>query len=276
MAAIVAHEPFVGAVIGQPGTAPGTLRRFAAVHTHQRAGVAPAVQKQHHLLSVGGRLADSVLQRIAQAQVIAQLYLLLHVHDPDLRERSAAPAVGERIQPVDAGPGTVHGLHRRGCRAHEHHRFFFKPPPQSHLFSGIAGRIVGFIGVLLLLVQDQQTQLGTWGKHRGAGTYHHPGLAGANCLPLVIALRRRQRTVEHCHPVTKPGGHHPQKLGSQGDLRHQQHRLTALFQALLDQPDIHRGLAGAGNTIKERRTRCLLHHLLPQALKGLLLIFVQP
>ena len=44
-AAVVAHQPVVGAVIGQTDTAPGTFRRLPAVHAYQRPAVAPAVEK---------------------------------------------------------------------------------------------------------------------------------------------------------------------------------------------------------------------------------------
>ena len=72
-AAVMAHEPPVGTVIGQPFAAPGALRGLPAVHAHQGPGVAPAVQQQNGLLARLHRFAEGLAQRVAQAAVVAQL-----------------------------------------------------------------------------------------------------------------------------------------------------------------------------------------------------------
>ena len=53
MAAVMAHQPPVGGMVGHRHAAPGTFRHIAAFAAQHIAAAAPAVQKQDALLTAG-------------------------------------------------------------------------------------------------------------------------------------------------------------------------------------------------------------------------------
>ena len=66
--------------------------------------------------------------------------------------------------------------------------------------------------------------------------------------------------------------HQPQKLGGQGNFRHQQNGTFACIQGLLNEFQVNRRLAGTGNAVQKCRTGGLSVHLRRQPLKGLRLL----
>ena len=129
--------------------------------------------------------------------------------------------------------------------------------------------------MLLLFVQDDDAKVAAGGEHCRAGAHDDLCLAGADPLPLVIPFPQTQAAVEHGYRIAEPGGHQPQKLGGQGDLRHQKQGGFALFQAFLDQADVDGGFAGAGDAVEQRHPRGLGIHLVGKTLKALFLLPVQ-
>ena len=271
----MAHQPVVGAVIGQAAAAPGALRGLPAVDTHQGPAVAPTVQQKNGLLSGGAGIVDGLPQGIAETVAIAQLQLLAHIHHFNLRQAPAVIPPGQPVEGIIPLFCPVHTLHTGGGRAQQHQGLFFHAPPHGHLFGAIAGGIFGLIGMLLLLVQDQKAQLGAGGEYGGPGAHHNGGLPVFHPLPLVKAFAVWQAGMEHRNLVPKPGGHQAQQLGGQGNFRHQQHRCLSLGQHLLNEADIHRGFAGAGNAVKQRHTGFFPVQLAFQPFKGPGLLPVQ-
>ena len=221
VAAVVAHQPSVGTVIGESCAAPGALRGLPAVHAHQSPAVAPAVQKQYGLLPRLRSFADALLQRKAQAQGVPQFQLLAHIHNLHPGQSLAVITVFQGVEGKLAGFGLVHGFYAGGCGAEEHQRPLFQSPPQCHLFGGVPGIGFRLVGVLLLLVQDDKAQIRAGGKHRRAGSHHHLGFTLSGAFPLVVPLSHGKAAVKHRHLLSKVGCHQPQQLGGQGDFRHQ-------------------------------------------------------
>ena len=126
--------------------------------------------------------------------------------------------------------------------------------------------------MLLLLVQDDDAQVLAGGEHGGAGAHDHLGVAALDPLPLVVPLTHAQAAVEHRHLLAEPGRQQPQKLGRQRDFRHQQQRGLPPVQAVLDQADVHGGLAGAGDAVQQRHTGIRAVQLAAQTLEGGLLL----
>ena len=120
----MAHQPLIGAVVGHADGTPWALRHLPAVHAHQGAAVAPAVQEQNGLLSVGPGIIDGLPQRIAQGKVISQLHFLPHVHDFHLRQGAAVVAVFQAVEGVIPVFRPVHTLDAGG-RGTKHHQSFF-------------------------------------------------------------------------------------------------------------------------------------------------------
>ena len=56
---------------------------------------------------------------------------------------------------------------------------------------GIPGGIFGLVGMLLLLVQNDDSQILAGGKHGGPGAHNDPGLTGTHPLPLVVPVSFR-------------------------------------------------------------------------------------
>ena len=121
MAAVVAHEPSVGVVIGQVDRAAGTHGHIAAVHTgHHTAGAAP-VEKEDGLPTRREILPQRQQQRLTDGRSIALLQLLLHVDDLHRRQGLAVIAAAQLVEGIDAGFCAVHGLHagRGGPQKHQ-------------------------------------------------------------------------------------------------------------------------------------------------------------
>ena len=121
----------------------------------------------------------------------------------------------------------------------------------SHVPGMVAGRILRLVAVLVLLVQNDHTQVIQRGEHRAAGAQHHVHVPPPDPLPLVVPLAEPQAAVEHGHPVPEVGGEPGHHLGGQGDLRHQDHAPLSTADHLLEQTDIYGGLAAAGDAVEE-------------------------
>ena len=275
MAAVVAHEPGIGRVEGQPVGAPGTLRAFPAVHADQGPGIAPAVEEQDGLVPPLEIVPHGVQQEIRKGRIVAVFQLLAHVHDLDSGELSSAEAAAELVESVVAFFRPVHGLDTGGGGAQEHQGVFLVAAPDGHLFGGVSGGLLGAVGMLLLLVQDDESKVLTGGEDRRAGANGDLGIAVFQPLPLVRPLARAQGAVEQCHLVPEIGRQDAQKLRRQGDLRNQEHSTSPLLQDVFDELQVDRGLAGAGDTVKKCHAGLFLIGLIPQAVKGGLLLLVQ-
>ena len=81
--------------------------------------------------------------------------------------------------------------------------------------------------------------------------------------------------MKYRHGLAKIGGHDAQKLGCQGNFRHQKHGALAVIHTGLDQLDIDRGLARSRNAVKQRCAGVFLFSLTVQAFKSRSLIRVQ-
>ena len=262
-------------VIGQVDRAAGTHGHIAAVHTgHHTAGAAP-VEKEDGLPSRREILPQRQQQRLTDGRGVALLQFLLHVDDLHRRQGLAVIAAAQLVEGIDAGLCSVHRLHAGRGGPQKHQRLGLGAAIDSHLPGMIAGGVFGFIGVLLLLIHNEQAKILRRRKDRRAGAENDRRLPGADALPGVVALGDAQAAVEHRHLFAEMGGKKGQKLRRQSDLRHQQQGRSALFQAIGNEPDIDRRFAAAGNAVEQRDTRRLPAALLPQALIDPLLLVVE-
>ena len=273
-AAVMAHEPMVGAVVGQLYIAAGAFRGFPAIHAHQRPAVSPAIQKQYRLLSGIPGLQDCLPQGDTQRRIVAKLQFLPQIHNVHFRQGLAVEAFPQGIQAVCAGFCPVHTLHGGSGGAKQHQRSFLRSPPDGDFLRGVPGGAFGFIGMLLLLIQNDNAG-GAGGKDCTAGADDNLCIAAFHPLPLVVAFRSGQAAVEHRCPVAKMRRQNPQKLRGQGDFRHQQHGAFPSGNTRLNQTDIHRGFARTGNAVEQRHTGLRLLHLVLQSFKAGLLLRVQ-
>ena len=176
---------------------------------------------------------------------------------------------------VYSTPGQVHTLHRRGGRPQQQQRILPHAAELGHLPGVVAGVVFRLVAGLLLLVQHDETQILYRGKHGGTGADDHPSVSPADALPLVVALSGAQRAVEHGDVVSEVGGEHPQQLRGQGDFRHQDQGTLPPLQHLLDEANVHLGLAAARYAVEQGGRGFLLPAQLVQSLKGGLLLVVE-
>ena len=86
------------------------------------------------------------------------------------------------------------------------------------------------VGVLLLLVNDDKTDIFQRRKHSAAGANHDICTAVLDHLPLQQTLGMVERRVLHRHAAAELPLESQDHLRGQADLRHQHQRLAAKFQ----------------------------------------------
>ena len=275
VAAIVAHQPVIGAVVGEIHAAPGTFRHIAALGAQQLAAAAPAVEEQNALLPGGHILLQLLLQGTADDGAVSAAQLLPQVGQHHLRQRLAVVPLRQLQQVIVPLPRVVKRLHRGRGRAQKQPRTLGGAAVFGHVAGVVARRVFRLVRPFLLLVHNDQSQLVQRREHRRPGTQHDVRLAPAQPLVLVVPLRQAQSAVEQRHLVAEIGGEARHHLRRQGDLRHQDHHGLAHPQQLLRQPDIHHRLAAAGNAPQQRDPRFTALYLPQQRVTDPLLPLIQ-
>ena len=146
MAAVVAHQALVGAVIGQRDAAAGALGHIAALAAQQHPAVSPAVQQQDALLSGGKILLQFQPQRRAEDPAVAAAR----------SDEGESGKQGARWTDVFAEPGLTLAHDVQHGEREDHHKAgqddIFEIP--QHPVPGEAGQLFGD-GNLVQQVLDQ-------------------------------------------------------------------------------------------------------------------------
>ncbi len=104
----------------------------------------------------------------------------------------------------------------------------------------------------MLLVDHDQPQLGDGREHSRARPHADPRLALAQPPPLLVALPGGHARVQHRDGVAEPRAEARHDLRRQGDLRHHHDHAPPAGERLLGRPQVHLGLAGAGDAVQQR------------------------
>ena len=155
--AVVAHEPAVGAVVGQGNTAPGTLRHRPALPAQQHPAAAPAVEKENALLPPAEVLRQLIPKRGADGAGVAGADLLPQVRDEDPGQGLPVVAAAEDQLLVRPPLGLPGALHRGSGGAQQQHRAVLGAEKLGHVPGVVAGRVLRLVAVLVLLVQNDHT-----------------------------------------------------------------------------------------------------------------------
>ena len=251
-AAVVAQQPPAAVLVVDHGDAAlGAFEHLAAVLALGHGLVAPAVQKQDGLFFGGQVFPDGVFQGQADLPGVAGGQLGPHIHNLDRRQRLAGVALGQPHQLHPPRPGLIKGLGAGGGGGQQQQRTVFGGPPPGHLLGGIPGGRFRPVGVLLLLVDDDQPDGVQRRKHRAAGAHHNVGPAVLDHLPLEQPLGVVEGRVLHRHPPAEPLFQAADHLGGEADFGHQHQGLFAQGQAPLDQLEEHQGFAAAGDPVEQ-------------------------
>ena len=205
VAAVMAHQPPVGAVIGQVDRAPGTGGHLPAAAAQGHAAVAPAVEEEDGLLPPAEVLLQLLPEGGGETRGVALAQLRLHVRQGDLGQVVGVVALGEGEQVVLPDLRGVPALDGRGGRAQDQQPLVLGAAELGHLPGMVADHALGLVAALLLLVQDNEAGVRQGGEHRRPGADDHLGLAVPHPLPLVVPLPGGQAAVKDGHFTAEVG-----------------------------------------------------------------------
>jgi hypothetical protein len=103
----------------------------------------------------------------------------------------------------------------------------------------------------VLLVDDDEADVGQRREHRRARPHAHPGLAATQPRPLVVAFTPAQRRMEHGHHVAEAGLEAAQRLRGEGDLGDQDDGRAPGIKRRLHRLQVDLGLARAGDSVQQ-------------------------
>ncbi len=196
--AIVAQHAAVAAVIGEGDGAVGALDALAAGAAGDEAREAAAVEQQHGLFAVGEARGHGVDQRAREGGVFAGFEeLLAHVDQFDLRHGAALDALRQFEQRVLSGLGVVAGFQTGRGGAQHYYGARMVRAHDRHVAAVIARRFLLLIALVVLFVDDDQSEIADRREDAGAGRDDHCGFAGADAAPFLGAFGVVERGVQN-------------------------------------------------------------------------------
>ena len=131
-----------------------------------------------------------------------------------------------------------------------------------HVAGVIAHAVFLFVGLIVLLIDNDETKIGIGQEQRRARADHDRDFAVGNGAPGAGALARRQFRMPLGRPGAETRGKTVEELGGQRNLRHENEALAAAADRVRHRLEINLGLAGAGDAVEQshriavRRHRC--------------------
>jgi len=209
---------------------------------------------------VEGVLRDAALPHVDQLhRRHRQIHHALGQANP--REAAARLAIAQRLQRRRGGA-------QDAVRAGQLRAF------DRDVATVIARDGVLFVAGLVLLVHNDEAQVGQRREDGRAGADDDVALAGAYLLPLHVALAGGEARVHHGDAL-KAHAEALHRLGGQCDFGQQNNRRTALLQDPADGADVELGLAAVGDAVQERHAEAARLDLPADVVEGLSLVGVQ-
>ena len=185
--------------------------------------------------------------------------------DPDVRERLLArrsavvaggDALGEAQQGRFAPAGAVIRDDVRGGAAQQDDGAGEPGQRGGDVPRMVPGAgVVVLVGPLVLLVHDDQAEVGLRREYGAPGADDEPVLALPHLPPLVEPLAGRQSAVEDGHLAGEPGGEALDRLPGERDLGHEHDGAPPQRQAALDGVQVDLRLAAARDALQQERPR---------------------
>ena len=264
IAAVVADQPPPEAVIDQPGVAIGTRHAVAAGVAQRQRRKAAAVEEQQRLLAALDRELH-LLGEPRRDEAAARRAFAAKIDGFDRRQMLAAEPLGQLQMRVAAAPGIHHGLDRRRRRREHDRNFDFARPHHRHVAGVIADAVLLLVGGIVLLIDDDQPEVGVRQKQSRTRPDHHRHIARRDRRPGARALARRELRMPFRRPHAEPLGKAIEELRGQRDLRHQDQHLFFAPDRFGHRLEIDLGLARAGHAVDQRHRESALHHGRTQA-----------
>ena len=213
--------------------------------------VAAAIEEQHRLLAAAPRLLDAG-DRARREPPAARRAFAPEVDEGDVGQPRRAEACGEAEPAVASALGVEAGLDRRR-RGSEHDRRLLEPRPHDrHVARVVDDAFLLLVGALVLLIDDDEAEVGERQKQSRARADNHPRLAARRRRPDPFALALRQPGVPFGRSRAEAAAEPIEKLRGQRDLRQEHERLASLPQRFGDRLEIDLGLARSSHALEQR------------------------
>ena len=252
-AAVVTEQLVRRFVVDHRDAALCAFEHLAAVFTLGDGLVAPAVEQQDGLLFRFQIAADGIFERQADLARVAGGQLGPHIDDLDMGQRVAAVPLGQPHQLGAPMLGCKVALGAGGRAGQQEQCPILGRALPGHLVGGVAGRGFGTVGVLLLLVDDDEADVFQRREDGAAGAHHDVGPAVLDHLPLEQPFRVVEGRVLHGHPPAELALQPQDHLGGQADLRYKHQRPPPQLQTPLDELEEDQRFAAAGHAVEQRR-----------------------
>ena len=228
-----------------------TFHHLSTGSAGYKACIPSPVQKQDRLLSFVQPVSHKLLQFSAENGPVALLQFLSEIYGIHRGQFSACQPLCQLKQTILSLSCPVIRFQRR-CGGSQHHAGAIQPCHLQRRFPGMVfGRTFTLITVLLLLIHDDQSQIGEWCEKCRSGAYDHIDLSGLGSFTLIIFFPRRQGGIHYTDPVPESLVKAQKRLIGQCDLRNQYNGLPSSFYHLPDQLHIHFRLTASGNSVDQ-------------------------
>ena len=238
MPADVAAQPFGGAVECERHAAVRARADVPAGLAEHRGGKSAAVQEQDRLLAFRDPPLDRLLERKREDPSLGRSARRLpEIDDADDRHALVIDPVVQADEPVFSSLGIVPALEARGRAAEEHGRLLAVAAQDGHVAGMVARCLVLLIGILVLLVHDDDAQVFERRKNRAARADDDPRGPAVDLVPFVVALAVGEVAVQDRNfflHVREAGFEAFHRLRGQCDFRHQHERGAPAIHRLAD------------------------------------------
>ena len=252
MAAMMANERGAKSVLDQPGGAIGAFEAMSARPAQRQRRIAAPIEEQHRLLAPAPRLLDAG-DRARRQPSAARRTFALKVDQGDVGQPRRAEARGKPEPPVASAFSVEAGLDRRRRRG-EHDRRLLEPRAHHrHVARVVDDALLLFVGALVLLVDDDKTEVSERQKQSRARADNHWRFAARHGRPDAFALALGQAGMPLGWSCAETRREAVEKLRGERNLRQQHQRLALLPQRFGDRLEVNLGLARSRHALEQGR-----------------------
>ncbi len=242
-------------VIDEGPLAFGTGLDMAAVAAQDDGCGPPSVDRQDRLVAVGKvETLDRLDETARQQPAVTGPKLLAEINDLDDRAGAGRPG-GQDDPAVAALSRAPHALHRRRGAAKDDGGTGQLAEPDRDIPRLDPGRPVALVGRVVLLVDDDQPDVGERGEDRESRPHHDVDIGRPDPPPLVRPLALAEAGMDEGHADGEIRAETVDEGHGQRDLRDEDQGRPSALERRDDRLDVDRGLAAAGHSVEQERRR---------------------
>ena len=242
-------------MIGHGDRAGGAFHRLPAINTADEGVIPPSVQEKDRLLVPFVGLYQRLRQLVTERRDVTPVSLQPHIGDGDLRKPCFAVALSQPNESVYPFLCLLKALDRRSCRREQHQRRVFGATKSCYIACVIFGRHIRFVGMLLLLVNDDHSKVFDRGEDRRPRSDDYIGKTATNANIRVVSLSRRKPRMHNGDPFAVARAENSQHLRRERDLGKQDDNSPSPPRQLVYHAENDRRLTASRNAVKQRSVR---------------------